>query len=623
MAATTVNTTLFEKLEFQANIETIGLVVSGSNLAVSAEVHYRHSGETAWQSGHPLMRISDGRLVGSLFGLSAATLYEIKITNGLAEISGAVETQADELAFQPQTILYVNSTAQAGGNGSPAAPFRTIQEGINHAQPGTQVLVADGIYPEALSFPRSGEPNRWIQLKAAGNFAILDGAEWLNPKAWKAEGNKIWFIKLGRQITYLARDRNRFYHYPTLSGLKQGKGAGKVSIKEGWYYDPKTTKLYIRSLTDPSKHTWQAPRLNYALSITARDWIWVEGLEIRYYGATTSGCGVAATNASHVVIRKNKIHNLQLGIFVNWNGTATQGNDTRIEDNEIYDPPVNEWAWSAVKGTSMEGSGIVLRGHIGAIVRGNKIHHFFNGIYTGSSAALENLNIAFDADIYENRIHYISDDALEPEGACINHRFRNNILDRVLVGISIAPVTIGPTWLLRNVVSNFSGTSIKWSRDSSGIVLIYHNTCWSNGLNVNAMSLITPIRNTMMRNNIFQGNGYALESVRKGSLNNSWNYNNWYTTRGSKNPHFKWENVNYQTISQLAAATRLEFNGHESPPGLVNPAGGDFKLLAGSANIERGIHIPGINDDFKGRSPDIGAFEYSAPINPTNPPEPR
>jgi hypothetical protein len=44
-------------------------------------------------------------------------------------------------------------------------------------------------------------------------------------------------------------------------------------------------------------------------------------------------------------------------------------------------------------------------------VRGNEIHHIFNGIYTGvSGTAGENPAIAFDADIYNNRIHDIADD---------------------------------------------------------------------------------------------------------------------------------------------------------------------------------------------------------------------
>jgi len=70
--------------------------------------------------------------------------------------------------------LYVSARAPAGGDGSAAAPFRTIQEGVNHATPGTQVLVTDGVYHETVTFPASGSPGQWIQVKAQGAGAILE-----------------------------------------------------------------------------------------------------------------------------------------------------------------------------------------------------------------------------------------------------------------------------------------------------------------------------------------------------------------------------------------------------------------------------------------------------------------
>jgi hypothetical protein len=63
-------------------------------------------------------------------------------------------------------------------------------------------------------------------------------------------------------------------------------------------------------------------------------------------------------------------------------------------------------------------------------------------------------------------------------------------------------------------------------------------------------------------------------------------------------------------MAKLCAATGLECNGLESPPALANPAGGDFRLLPSSPNINRGIPIPGINDHFNGSAPDIGAYEF-------------
>jgi hypothetical protein len=596
--------------------------VNGNNLSKTAQLLYQREGENTWQTGHPLMRIDDGRLAGSLFGLSPATTYTIKVLDGVTEIGGSITTQPEDLQFTPTTVLYVDDDAATGGDGSRAAPFKTIQEGVNRAAPGTQVLVADGVYHESLSFPASGTSGNWIQVKAEGGGAVLDGSKDLSGNTWTLYKKGIWFTNIRPTIKYLARDGQRFYMYDNLSGLVERRGHNKVVMNEGWYIAPNTTRLYVRSLDDPSRHSWQVPYLNHAVDADSRDWIWIEGFEIRYYG-TADSCGICVKNSSHVVIRKNKIHNVQLGVFINWTGSDEQGNDTRIEYNEFYDPPVNEWPWKAVKATTMEGTAIVVRGHIGAIVRGNEIHNFFNGIYTGSSAALENSGVAFDADIYNNHIQHIGDDALEPEGACINQRFRNNTIDSTLVGISLAPVTQGPTWVLRSTFTNFTGSSIKWDLKSDGVVLIYHNTSWTNAKDLNAMSMIHPVFNSVMRNNIFQGNGFAFEEPFTGSAGHDWNYDNWYTTRGSGLPHFKWEKISYKTIADLCKATGFECNGYEEAPGLANPGGGDFTLFPSSPNIDRGIVIPGINDGFIGSAPDVGAYELGAELPPVaDTPEP-
>ena len=605
----------FSQLNLYPNIETVGVVVSGAALPKKADLMYRQSGESVWRSGHPLVRIDDGRLVGSLFGLSQSTSYDIKVLDGVTEISGSTTTQPNELQFSPSVILHVNDDSPAGGDGSASAPFRTIQEGVNHASAGTQVLVSDGIYREAVTFPASGSAGNWIQVKAESSGAILEGSNNLSGNIWTAyEGrSRIWWTKIDAPIGYLARDQKRYYMYDTLSGLIASSGHNKITMTEGWYLDPATLKLYVRSLDDASSHTWQVPRQMHAFDINGRDWLWIEGFEVRFYGR----CGVCTINASHLVIRKNKIHTVNLGIFFDWNGNDNQGNDTRIEYNEIYDPPVNEWPWKAVKGSSMEGTAIIVRGHIGAIVRNNEIHNYFNGIYTGSSGALENSALAFDADIYNNHIHHISDDALEPEGTCINHRFRNNTIDTTFVGVSLAPITQGPVWVLRSSITNYSGMGIKWDRGSDGPVFIYHNTFWTNVSNVDAVFLISSVHNAVMRNNIISTTGLLINEAPTGSTGHDWNFDNWYTTRTVDVNHLKWENVLYDSVAKLCSAKGLECNGYEAPPGLTNTGGGDFTLLSSSPNLDRGVAIPGINDQFSGKAPDIGAFERVVDPPPT------
>ncbi len=160
--------TTFTNLDLHANIETIGIIVSGQNLPPSAELMYRQGNDSEWKNGHPLMNIEEKHLVGSLFELTESTTYEVKVTDGATEIVGSITTQPEQLQFTPQEYCTWTTMPRPGGDGSAIAPFQTIQSGVNFATSGTQVLVADGIYHEEVNFPASGTENNWIQIKAAG-----------------------------------------------------------------------------------------------------------------------------------------------------------------------------------------------------------------------------------------------------------------------------------------------------------------------------------------------------------------------------------------------------------------------------------------------------------------------
>ena len=60
-----------------------------------------------------------------------------------------------------------------------------------------------------------------IQVVAAGNGAILDGAEQLTGDVWTPHPSEqgVWSANIGQSTEYLARDGERFYRYDDLGGL--------------------------------------------------------------------------------------------------------------------------------------------------------------------------------------------------------------------------------------------------------------------------------------------------------------------------------------------------------------------------------------------------------------------
>ena len=65
--------------------------------------------------------------------------------------------------------------------------------------------------------------------------------------------------------------------------------------------------------------------------------------------------------------------------------------------------------------------------------------------------------------------------------------------------------------------------------------------------------------------------------------------------------------VDYNVFEKVAAPG-------PDPRTLYTPADFDFQLRPGSAAVDAGVRLPGINDDFTGRAPDLGAYEIGRPV---------
>lgn len=90
---------------------------------------------------------------------------------------------------------YVNGNAREEGNGSKECPFRTIQEAALCAEPGDEVIVAPGIYREAVNPVNGGkEDARIIYRSEVEKAAVITGAEPV--KDWQLYKDSVWVARI-------------------------------------------------------------------------------------------------------------------------------------------------------------------------------------------------------------------------------------------------------------------------------------------------------------------------------------------------------------------------------------------------------------------------------------------
>lgn len=547
----------------------------------------RPSGGT-WLPVHTPSRLPDASAAGVVFHLTAATTYELEVTVSAGTACATFTTL-------PETPAHTTSATVNVG------PGQSIAAAVSAATPGTDIIVQPGVYREQIPVTVSGAPGQFIRLLGQPG-AILDGSSDQTP-VWTDQGAGIWTTPWTGEPSYISRDGVRMYHYTAMAGLQQGLGDDDVPIAEGWFAENGT--LTVRVSADPGTSAWQLPVHVGALLLDGAAHIWIEGFEIRHYGESEYPKGIDVRGSDNVVIANNVIHDTSSPIWV-----RKGANHVRIENNTIYQSGVDAWPWAAKKGTDHENSAINIGGGVGFVVAGNTIHTIFNGIATGSFGDDENPDIAHSVDVYRNRMRRIGDDGLEPEGACVNNRFWDNSVDEVHNGVSLAPITWGPVFVVRNRFTDYTQSGFKVSNDSSGPVFLYHNTCFTDRPDNNGMNVSGPFANMTFRNNIVRGTRYALEVTFTLPAGNDLDYDNWFTTRGA--PWVKWDNVKYDDLTDWCSAASQECNGHQTAPGLLDPVAFAFGLDSGSTNIDAGILVEGINDDYTGTAPDIGYREFGS-----------
>ncbi|MBA3845951.1 MAG: right-handed parallel beta-helix repeat-containing protein [Planctomycetes bacterium] len=336
------------------------------------------------------------------------------------------------------------------------------------------------------------------------------------------------------------------------------------------------------------------------ISATGIHDVWFEDLELRH-----GEYAIVAHESARIVMRGCHLHGVDYGL------TATRDKGTEgffIADNLIEGPST----WPRTKG--IEGArGIQLAG-VGHEVCYNRVRAFADAINTFQDGRCSAI------DFHHNDVSELTDDGIELDYSQRNVRCFENRLTNVFQGISLQPIYGGPVYVLRNVLVNVPVEPFKLHNEPSG-ALIMHNTVIKKGSPFGVYGE-PPIRNCVTRNNLFIGYGpdrYGT-SFDMPMQDCDFDYDGF---GGGPWANFcKWNGTKYPT---LAAMSESPIHHHSlvvdpqttfatpiaavTDENVQRAIGEDVALAADATAVDAGLALPGINDGFAGKAPDLGACE--------------
>lgn len=330
------------------------------------------------------------------------------------------------------------------------------------------------------------------------------------------------------------------------------------------------------------------------------DYVIVRGLTLRNAGTNA----VNILQRHHVVIERCTITgwgrqggpgipgDLDAGVC-----SRNGGAQIIIQDNIIRDPrgAANTWAEGHPEGPQAI-SLIQTEGN--HVIRYNDLissegHPYNDTLGGGWNSEIKGF-CCRDSDIYGNHVADCTDDGIEVDGGAENIRVWDNLIERTYCGISLAPVILGPVYVWRNVIREYGGAALKMGygeRRSYGAVYLYHNTVFAPDQSAiadwgGAFGFLTS------RNNILAvGNGPCIDDRRDDPTNS----------------------YDYDLLQGRVKLNRpTEPHGVKGDPGFVDASAGVLLLTPQSAAVDAGVVLPGFDDGFAGRAPDLGAFELGS-----------
>lgn len=345
------------------------------------------------------------------------------------------------------------------------------------------------------------------------------------------------------------------------------------------------------------------------IDLRNKQWVFIEGLIVD--NLEKNGKGIQMNGAQNCVVRRCVI-NAVYGIVAYKPGAE----NCYISDNVITG--TSQWSNNAMGADGDNiGEGIEMTGP-GNVICYNRVTGFRDCISTMEDSHVVNQT---SIDIYNNDIYRGVDDGIEADFCFSNCRIFRNRLTNCYVGLSSQPGLGGPNYFVRNVMYNIIHAAFKLKRLSAGDVVL-HNTVIKVGTGLGGNSAMD---HAFFRNNLAiggptgginwggygAGHPYAADIISPGEHSSFDNdaVGTWQTKYVAKIGERNFSDVEKHGVENI----RMEDTFINIPfpyPPVPEWEVPDLRLKPGSAVIDAGIHIPNINDHFKGKAPDCGAYEH-------------
>ena len=639
----------------KANIHsiTVRAYVSGDvDTNAVLTIFYKVLGSASYDSGMVMSRRPGTKVyVGKILWLnpSQSVSYYVDVydpSHGATSSDTATVVTMRQTSFTGSTnIYYVSNSGSDGNSGTDAAhPFATIgaaATALSSKSGGAIYLLGPGKWYESTVL-NWGTPtsSAHYSLIGVGNpdSIIIDGSykpaldgyvDGTHALSWASTGvDSIYkcYYPHHDSLRVVVLGWSELVHRKLSMAELIGDAMGERS---GWWWQNDTLYLQRANGQTPAGQVLHIGHRNTALRVLRRHWL-ISNLTIRFFGnyGILLGDFGRANAASGTAISNTRIYGCGGAAIY---GT-TNSDSISISNNILSGLTIGAMSYQASKSRGQETANTILLGGGNWNIEANLLRQMFDGIAAGATA--DSL-ASSESDILDNTIMDCQDDAWQADGSYdIGLLYARNNSYRNGTGASIAPVVVGPTYVLYNTIWNNRKEGIRLGSASEGQVLIAHNTIGCSG--GTAPAIWNPggaHKRTVFRNNIFQsstsGGAVVYNPVTgadtSGTYTNDFNYN-CYDSLGTGGRLVEWKSGVRYSLASLrvnAAGFRWETAGIQAAPVFRDTAALDFATTSTTLR-DAGVRLTGINTRvmYDGTSPDIGRYAYQAvnvtPSTPSN-----